>query len=142
MTEEPKFGQSIIAVTPEWLERLGIMQTVRDSIQEQSANTDEVMEQLKAVGVNLQCTCCTAPVQFEGEVDGLALYFRARGDRWDCAIAPTLEDAIGETNLAYYKESDYGEDYDASWMPHKEALELILGCVQEFRTGEVKGDRT
>ncbi len=133
----PDLSQGLIAVTPEWLENLeksGFAQTLRDAVAEQCKGTDELMTTLKDMGVELRCTCKTAPVQFEGELDGLHLYFRARGNDWDCAIAPTLDDAIAEENLVYYKESTYGEDdFDASWMPHKDALTLILNCVREYR---------
>jgi hypothetical protein len=133
----PDLGQGFIVVTPEWLENLeksGAAQAIRDAVAEQSDGTDELMGTLKDMGVELICTCATAPVQFEGELDGLHLYFRARGEHWDCAIAPTLDEAISEENLVYYKESDYGQhEFDASWMPHKEALELILSCIQEYK---------
>jgi len=134
---KPDPSQSFIAVTPEWLENFeksGFAQSIRDTVDKQSSATDELMAALKDMGVELICTCATAPVQFEGELDGLHLYFRARGEHWDCAIAPTLDEAVSEENLVYYKESDYGKDaFDASWMPHREALGLILSCVREYR---------
>lgn len=142
MTQEDSDNQipndrSFIAVTPELLnhlEKSGVTQKMRDAVAEQCSGSEALAQQIKRLGVTLQCTCTTAPVQFEGEVDGLWLYFRARGNHWDCAIAPTLDEAVGEVNLAFYKEADYGKDkFDASWMPHKDALKIILDCVQEFR---------
>jgi hypothetical protein len=107
------------------------------SVNDQCSDTGELMTRLKNLGVTLRCTCTAAPVQFEGELDGLHLYFRARWNSWDLAIAPTLNEAVRETNLAYYKESDYGEErFEASWMSHKEALAFILECVQEFKRRE------
>jgi hypothetical protein len=45
-----------------------------------------------------------------------------------------LDEAASEENLVYYKESDYGQgEFEASWMPHKEALGFILSCVREYR---------
>jgi hypothetical protein len=95
---------------------------------------DGLTQTVKDMGVEISCTCVSAPVQFEGELDGLHLYFRARGNHWDCAIAPTLDDAVAEENLVYYKESDYGQDdFEASWMPHEEALAFVLSCIREYR---------
>jgi hypothetical protein len=97
-------------------------------------DTDELLITLKDMGVELICTCVSTPVQFEGELDGLHLYFKARGNCWRYAIAPTLDEAASEENLVYYKESDYGQgEFEASWMPHKEALGFILSCVREYR---------
>jgi hypothetical protein len=54
-------------------------------------DTNELLITLKDMGVELICTCVSTPVQFEGELDGLHLYFKARGNCWRYAIAPTLE---------------------------------------------------
>jgi|GEM_PF-2705023 len=135
----PEYNQGFIVVTPEWIEHLetsGIAQSIRDNVARQCAGTEELMSTLKEAGVDIICTTSTAPVQFEGELDGLYFYFRARGEYWSCTIAPTLDDAVSEENVAYSKSDSYGEEqFAASWMPHKEALQLILGCVQEFRGG-------
>jgi hypothetical protein len=79
-----------------------------------------------------------APVQGEGEVDGVGWYFRARGNGWswettsfdengDLALLPD-----GTTVVEY--GGTYGrEAYDASYMPTKHAWALIKNCINRYR---------
>ena len=98
----------------------------------QLQNTEEVEAKLKGLAVSGRITTTTAPVQYEGSVDGYFLYFRARGNSWKTQICPTEGDLWTE-KVVYSKEGIYGGGFDATWMPHQEALELIAQCVEEFR---------
>lgn len=79
-------------------------------------------------GVSAAITCPAAPVQIQGTVDGKFLYFRARWDEWRLGVGDTEEDAIMGTQW------EIGGEYEnASWMPHKDAWELLLKGIERWR---------
>jgi hypothetical protein len=60
------------------------------------------------------------PVQGFGTVGGRDLYFHARHDGWTFDVAHSD---------GFYREAAYP---NASWMPHREAVEFIAGCLPEY----------
>jgi hypothetical protein len=89
------------------------------------------MAAFKATGAALGMIGGNCPVQAEGVVDGQAFYFRARGDEWQFHVAPTKELIFDAAT--FYIERDYGEGFDAGWMPNHEALGFIVEAISEFR---------
>jgi len=78
------------------------------------------------------------PVQAEGIIDGLPWYFRARWNSWSLSIArnPTDDpiDVRWGSASGWYFEEDWGtEQFEAGWMPFKEAWTLIIRCFEKFR---------
>src|SRR5262249_54306032 len=74
----------------------------------------------KDFSCNLRLTCSACPVQLEGQIDGLVLYFRSRWDVWGLAIADELDSAVRARRQAearFYHESSAGlRGFDASWL--------------------------
>ena len=72
------------------------------------------------------------PVQGFGTVLGRSLYFRARHDGWSFDVA----DHAGLLPSDGYHDSDgvYREAGrpNASWMPHEEAVKIIVACLREY----------
>lgn len=89
-------------------------------------------------GVTMEQTCGACPVQYEGEVDGVPFYFRARGQRWSFgAGGESTEDAC-EIAMGWQdgfcRQESWGSDmFDAGWMDPAEAEAIIARCVAEFR---------
>ena len=73
------------------------------------------------------------PVVAEGKVEGFEFFFRARGNRWQFHVA--YEDDPSYTRGALWRrEGWYGTArFAASWMPHADALALVLDCAARFR---------
>jgi len=73
-----------------------------------------------------------APVQGFGTVLSRELYFRARHEGWSFDIADHAghlpSDGYHDSD-GFYREADYP---NASWMPHDEAVKIIVRCLQEF----------
>jgi hypothetical protein len=61
------------------------------------------------------------PVQAEGTVDSEPFYFRARGQRWTMSIGGDVLDCADWRSGAPRGEGEY----DAGWMSHDEAWEII-----------------
>ncbi|MCD8487943.1 MAG: hypothetical protein LRZ84_14705 [Desertifilum sp.] len=81
---------------------------------------------------HLQITTGAAPVQIEGELpDGNYLYFRARGDAWELTIASD-EEKLFSDEVLFYQTETYGTGFDASWMPHPIAWEIVTKGLQEY----------
>lgn len=78
------------------------------------------------------------PVQAEGSVDGVPLYFRARGDRWSLSIGG--RDLVGAPDW-HYAEA-YGTWPEAGWMREEEALGFIDTAVALYRVGAPSMDPT
>ncbi len=103
------------------------------------------MEQVLAAinadfGLALRFTCTACPVQIEGEIDGLALYFRSRWDSWRLAIAKDLDQAVGahrQADAAFYHESSAGlSGFDASWLDPEQVDQVVRACLTAFRAGQ------
>jgi hypothetical protein len=99
-------------------------------------------------GVEMWRTCGACPVQYEGTVDGVPFYFRARGQHWTFgAGGETAGDAV-EISMGYREdgfrlEEPWGEEmYDAGWMDHADAEAIIARCIQEFRAARAAPTRT
>lgn len=73
------------------------------------------------------------PVQIEGEFDGLAFYFRARGMAWQFHAAAHYGDIFD--NDLFCIDRDYGTGpFDAGWMPLHEAIGFVCDAVTEYRS--------
>ena len=69
---------------------------------------------------------CT--VQADGMIDGVPLYFRARGSHWTMGIGPQPIDAP-----EWYHKELWGDDpYGAGWMSREEAEHLIRVCAKWY----------
>lgn len=72
------------------------------------------------------------PVQGFGTVRGRDLYFRARHDEWSFDVADHAgnlpSDGFRKSD-GFYREAPYPE---ASWMPHRKAVEIIERCLREY----------
>jgi hypothetical protein len=72
------------------------------------------------------------PVQGLGTVLGRELYFRARHDGWSFDVADHAgrlpSDGFRDSD-GFYREADYP---NAGWMPHQEAVKIIVGCLREY----------
>ncbi|UJR81439.1 hypothetical protein [Sandaracinus amylolyticus] len=82
------------------------------------------------------------PVQGEGDVDGLPMYFRARGEGWSLRIAATPDGnpvAVGfpradrESPPGWEAGGRYGAFPDAGWMPAEHSRAIVEACVRAFR---------
>jgi hypothetical protein len=72
------------------------------------------------------------PVQGFGAVLGRELYFRARHDSWSFDVADHAGELPSDGFAApdgFYREGEYP---NASWMPHREAVKIIVRCLREF----------
>jgi hypothetical protein len=78
----------------------------------------------------------SAPVEAFGRVSGHAWYFRARDQFWEFAVARTLDvspDAIYNSEQGFYRMEQYGTgSFDASYLPHDNAVAIIRRCAQDF----------
>jgi hypothetical protein len=74
-----------------------------------------------------------APVQGFGTVCGRDLYFRAKHGGWSFDVADRAgnlpSDGYRDTD-GFYREAKYP---NAGWMPHREAIDIIERCLQEYR---------
>ena len=92
---------------------------------------DEIAKVAK-IGATLYWLGGNCPVQGEGEVDGHAFYFRARGNEWQFHVAMTDEQIFHDD--VFYHEQEYGdEEYAAGWMPVADAGDFIVDAIQMFR---------
>jgi hypothetical protein len=93
---------------------------------------------LEATGAVLDYIGGNCPVQAEGFVDGQHFYFRARGEEWQFHVAPTKADIFDHDT--FYIERDYGDQYEAGWMPNHEAIGFIVQAIGEFRSANQPDD--
>lgn len=94
---------------------------------------DDQMQRLKSTGLEILQAGGWCPVQILATTaDGNYLYFRARGDSWCCAIAPTEDEAIEGENTLFYKEESYGKPcgFQAGYMPFDEAVDIVLDALK------------
>jgi hypothetical protein len=94
---------------------------------------DTQLERLKAAGLEIIQAGGWCPVQIcANTADGNYLYFRARGDSWCMAIAPTEDEAIDGDNAPFYKEGCYGKTcgFEAGYMPFSEAVDIVLDALK------------
>ena len=82
-----------------------------------------------------------APVQGDGEVDGYPWYFRARGTHWALSVAEVAGDPVQAgwgSQPGWHVACEYGTGpFDASWMPHEEAVEFIGQALAAWRQGHL-----
>lgn len=138
-SEEIPLPAGLIAAAPllEKWEADGTADRVRTNIAKQAAGAEQAIARLEPLGVRGRITSSTAPVQYEGTLPGepeetYQLYFRARGNCWRVEIH---DDDGYEWNQC----GTYGIGFDASWMPHSVAYELIATAVEKWRQETGKG---
>jgi len=85
---------------------------------------------VKDEGVSLDWFGGSVPVQGEGTIDGLPLYFRARGAQWSLDIGRI--DGSDRPPLWWHVES-WGEWPEAGYMPEAIALAMIDKAVALYR---------
>jgi hypothetical protein len=80
------------------------------------------------------------PVQGEGNIDGLPLYFRARGDHWSLRIAQHVNgDPVSvawdelRSDPGWWTECPYGEDYAAGWMSGEHSRLCVMAAIRSWR---------
>lgn len=74
-----------------------------------------------------------APVQGYGTIDGLHWYFRGRWDGWNFGIGHDQDSAVDRA--LFVVDGSYGTSgMDASWMPYREAWELIEKAIATYRS--------
>lgn len=86
-------------------------------------------EKIERNGYTLDWLGGYCPVQAEGTIDGLPLYFRARGGQWSLDIGVTFG---AEPPLFWYQE-EWGTWPDAGYMADDVALEMIDKAVALYR---------
>ena len=82
-------------------------------------------------GLDVRVTCEGAPVQIEGTIDGVELYFRSRWSKWGISIGKKDEDSWD-----FFLGEDYGKDNDASWMPVAQALAIVEKACELWRVSK------
>jgi len=110
------------------MELHGFASAIRERCREQQGDDTGVMV---ADGIDLAITCGACPVQIEGTVDGMGLYFRARHGAWRIGIAPTVDDAVMGVGAVYSAD---GDDDAEGWMPHAEAWRVVRESIAAWRT--------
>jgi hypothetical protein len=72
------------------------------------------------------------PVQAEGLLPtGEWYYFRARGCHWSLEISND-EEAWARDEFLFSICEEWGEDFDAGWMPYETAVELATRAINEY----------
>jgi hypothetical protein len=74
-------------------------------------------------------TCCACPVQAEGTIDGLELYFRSRHDEWTFAIGADAV-MIDRREDGFFRRAPV---MDAGYLPLADAEAIIERCLGEYR---------
>lgn len=118
------------------MRRSGFARMIQRQCREQEADAPRALHE---DGIALEVTCGACPVQIAGIVDGMHLYFRARGGEWRLGIAPTESAAVcggvweGGESCVYTAE---GDDPDDGWMPHVEAWRIVREAIGAWRAGK------
>jgi len=108
-----------------------------------TSNRDPLQE-LREAGLYIDLFGGFCPVQCEATLqDGKALYFRASGESWELAIAPTLDDAVSGDNAFLTISAEYGtEQFEAGYMPLETVADIILSAIALYRLSSGKGAAT
>lgn len=107
---------SLIKLTPKLLKELA--KGVKANLDEQGERIPEInFPEFDLKGI---LTCGACPVQYEGTIGTKYWYFRSRHSYWYFAVADTKDEAVLQEG--WFLD---GEIKDASWIPHKTAVELI-----------------
>lgn len=76
------------------------------------------------------------PVQGYGHVNGLPVYFRARGENWSFSIAALADadpvDVSWGNADGWWFEGEYGSGFDAGWMVAEHSTAIIRACVKAW----------
>jgi hypothetical protein len=86
--------------------------------------------------------CGACPVQGEGFVDGLPVYFRARGARWSFRVSefPNADPVmVGCKATGWLAQGAYGEFPDAGWMRESHSRAIVEACIRGFRKARSGG---
>jgi hypothetical protein len=115
-----------------------------DAFQAYFSERDRAFEAvLNAINSDYNCdlhmTCEACPVQIEGSIDELYLYFRARWDSWRLAIAQTSELAVWASRMADAVFYHQACTFDGSWMEPAQVDKALRTCLTAYRNGEKNG---
>ncbi len=110
------------------MDRSGFAKAIRARCREQQGDDVGV---LVDEGIDLAITCGACPVQVEGTVDGMHLYFRARHGVWRICIATTKDGAVMGEGVVY---ADSGDDDDEGWMMHAETWRIVRESIAAWRS--------
>lgn len=129
-TRPPRTGADVLAAWREWFQASGVQAAL-------DAQEDAPWSQ-SGEGWSGEMTCGACPVQIEGEVDGMAFYFRARHGEWSMGIAATAERAIQcrhglEDPPTPGEWSCEGDDPEGGFMRHSEAWGLVRESIRRWR---------
>src|SRR5574337_488221 len=99
-------------------------QQVREKSEKQHGNAPNKKAGDGWEGVITGSAC---PVQIHGTAYGGYFYFRARCDAWSFEWwrNEPVRDHLPERDADFLIEEEYGDGFDASWMPHAEAWEKV-----------------
>lgn len=117
------------------------LQVLREYMVQREQGFDEVISKINAdCGCDLRMTCEACPVQLEGTIDDLHVYFRSRWDSWRLAIATDLESAVRAgrmTDALFYHHSCAGMGgSDASWLEPEQLDRAVRACLTAYRDGK------
>jgi hypothetical protein len=90
------------------------------------------LDRVTATGAKIFTHGGNCPVQIEGEVDGKAFYFRARGQHWQFHVADR-EGLIFDKPLLFIDRLYNDEPYEAGWMPLHEAMGFVVEGIGIYR---------
>lgn len=103
---------------------------------------DYYIDLIEAHGLTVNAFGGNCPVQVHAYwANGNHLYFRARGNAWDIAIATNEDDAIAgdatRDTILYYAGASYGrhKHYDAGYMPLCDVLTIVLDAIKAVEHG-------
>ena len=89
------------------------------------------MSRAQGLSITIDSLGGNCPVQGYGSFDGKRFYFRARHDEWQFHVADS-DGAVFDPD-AWVIEREYGDDFDAGWMPKHIAVGFICQSVEGYR---------
>lgn len=107
-------------------------------IRQQANNASDAVSRIndEYANVDLELTCFACPVQIEGKVDGIPMYFRSRWETWEFAM--DHNDPVGVTILidksgaVFSREGECEGDFSASWMDGVELYSTLKKCIDSY----------
>ena len=92
------------------------------------------MSDISGKGWTGRVTCDAMPVEVVGTIGDCPFYFRSRTWKWSISICEPGQDPVG---YPYFDWDEWGENlYDASHMPHTDAIAIINRCVAKYLEGK------
>jgi hypothetical protein len=112
-----------------------------DALRDLAKLSGPIIERVRAVegrhwvegGIDMTCTCAACPLQYEGTVDGVPAYFRARWNSWSFTIGPNPVRAWRDPEHHAQWDGEVEGEFGASWMEPQQAEAIMRQCVAEWR---------